>query len=117
MLDELKRIAAGGSMDVVVAVRLLAAQMVIQDEQIAKLAAPAASPAPVVASIDVESDVAEGDSFDGFPERLKTALWKAGYNTLEDIAAATDEQLAAINGVGPSTLKALRKIAPYGGAA
>ena len=39
-------------------------------------------------------------------------LEQAGYHTLADLSAATDEELLAIPGLGPFKLRAIRKAAP-----
>ena len=40
-------------------------------------------------------------------------LIEAGYHCLDDLAAATDEELLALPGLGPSRLQAIRKAAPH----
>jgi hypothetical protein len=40
-------------------------------------------------------------------------LEEDGYHCLEDLAAATDERLLAIPGIGPMKLRAIRRVAPY----
>jgi len=40
-------------------------------------------------------------------------LKQEGYHCLEDLAAATDEQLLAMPGIGPMKLRAIRRVAPY----
>jgi len=40
-------------------------------------------------------------------------LYDAGYHCLDDLAAATDEELLAIPGMGPFKVRAIRKVAPH----
>lgn len=57
--------------------------------------------------VDVDLELAEG---------VWNALVAAGYNTAEALNAATDEQLREVPGVGPATLKHIRKaLAPVAG--
>jgi len=41
-------------------------------------------------------------------------LYDAGYHCLDDLAAATDEELLAIPGMGPFKVRAIRKVGPVG---
>jgi len=43
-----------------------------------------------------------------FNEKLHLALAKAGYLTNDDVRAASDEELLAVGGIGPSTRKRIR---------
>ena len=40
-------------------------------------------------------------------------LEQEGYHCLDDLAAATDEDLLAIPGMGPMKLRAIRRVAPH----
>jgi len=46
---------------------------------------------------------------EGIPEEILGKLAEAGFESAEKIAEATDEELLAINGIGPATLKIIRE--------
>lgn len=46
------------------------------------------------------------------PDTVREALIEAGYQTPEQIDAATDDELLGVNGVGPATLAKLRRNPP-----
>jgi hypothetical protein len=46
-------------------------------------------------------------------EQLGKALIAEGYASVGALSSATDEELRAINGVGPKALEAIREIAPF----
>jgi len=48
-----------------------------------------------------------------FPERLVKVLVRAGFASPASIQAATDEELRAVGGIGPRTLKDIRELLPY----
>ena len=48
----------------------------------------------------------------GLPARAVTALSRAGVTTIEQLAALTRAELAAINGLGPGTVAAIRRVVP-----
>ena len=76
-------------------------------------AEPAAEPSEAVAdSSAIPQEPADQESVQGVPERVMAALREAGLATPEAIAAASDEELLAISGLGPKTLQALRNWAP-----
>ena len=43
-------------------------------------------------------------------DRVAKALLRAGLDDIESVRKASDEELQAINGVGPSTLRTLREV-------
>lgn len=45
----------------------------------------------------------------GLTERQVRALARAGYNSLEALREASDEELEALDGIGPATVKRLRE--------
>jgi len=45
-------------------------------------------------------------------DRLALALERGGYATVASIAEATDDELRAVNGVGPVTLREVREVIP-----
>ena len=49
---------------------------------------------------------------DGFPS--KAELEKEGYETVEEVSEATDEELLAITGIAEGKLAKIREVAPYG---
>ncbi len=48
----------------------------------------------------------------GLPERAVTALTRAGVTSIEDLAVLTRRELAAINGLGPGMIAAIRSVVP-----
>lgn len=48
---------------------------------------------------------------DDFPS--KDALEAEGYKTISDVSEATDDELLAIDGIGPVTLDKIREAAPF----
>ena len=48
----------------------------------------------------------------GIPEKVTDAMRQAGFDSAEAIAAATDEQLLAVPGLGPKTVEKLRQKGP-----
>lgn len=44
----------------------------------------------------------------GLPSQQETALLQAGYRTVESLAAATDDELRAVDGVGKRTVEFIR---------
>lgn len=50
-----------------------------------------------------------------FSERLVKILVRAGFATPGAVQAASDEQLRAVGGVGPTTLRDIRELLPAGG--
>lgn len=42
-------------------------------------------------------------------KRLQKVLIAAGYDTVEKVCAASDQELRAVDGVGPATLKLIRE--------
>jgi DNA uptake protein ComE-like DNA-binding protein len=93
MNDALRRIAEGGAFDVVDAVRLLAKQAVG-----AAVAAGAGAP------------VANGEDVTGlFNARMAKALRDAGLTSSAAIRAASDEELAAIPGLGEKGVALVRE--------
>jgi len=48
-------------------------------------------------------------------DRLVDVLERAGYGTVASIAGASDEDLRAVNGVGPVTLREIRELIPAKG--
>ena len=49
-----------------------------------------------------------------FAERLVKVLVRAGYTSPGAVRAATDEELRAVGGIGPTTLKDIREAVGYG---
>jgi hypothetical protein len=49
---------------------------------------------------------------DGVTDEQRAALAEAGYDTLEKVQAATDEELDAVAGIGPATVARLREGQP-----
>jgi hypothetical protein len=52
----------------------------------------------------------------GLPARAVTALTRAGITTLDDLAGLSRRDLAALDGVGPGTIAAIRLVVPEPGA-
>src|SRR5687768_1134953 len=48
----------------------------------------------------------------GLPGRAVTALTRAGVTSVDDLAVLTTRELAAINGLGPGTIAAIRIVVP-----
>src|SRR5687768_6494451 len=48
----------------------------------------------------------------GLPGRAVTALTRAGVTSVDDLAVLTRRDLAAINGLGPGTIAAIRIVVP-----
>lgn len=48
----------------------------------------------------------------GLPTRAVTALTRAGITTTEQLAALTRAELVAVNGLGPGTIAAIRRVVP-----
>ncbi len=48
----------------------------------------------------------------GLPARAVTALTRAGITTTEQLAALTRAELVAVNGLGPGTVAAIRRVVP-----
>jgi Bacterial RNA polymerase, alpha chain C terminal domain len=51
----------------------------------------------------------------GLPARAVTALTRAGITTVDDLAGLTRRDLAALEGVGPGTIAAIRLVVPEPG--
>jgi hypothetical protein len=51
----------------------------------------------------------------GLPGRAVTALTRAGVTSVDDLAALTGRELAAISGLGPGTIAAIRLVVPEPG--
>lgn len=63
-----------------------------------------------IAAAQAEADArAAADVIPGVTPAQRDALVEAGFRAPADIRAATDEQLLAVHGVGPSTVTALRE--------
>ena len=48
----------------------------------------------------------------GLPARAVSALARAGITSLEDLAVLTGRELAAVNGLGPGMIAAIRRVVP-----
>lgn len=102
--------ATGAAFDVTAAVRLLAGEVVrlaaeVQALRAACQAGPggAGQPAPAVEPVGLDLLARLGS------QRLTLALVGAGYTTAEQVQAAPDEELLAIDGIGPAALAQIRK--------
>ncbi|UCG38371.1 MAG: transcription termination/antitermination protein NusA [bacterium] len=67
-----------------------------------------------VAEERAASETQPGGIFDGIPEKVTEALAEAGLADAQSIAAATDEDLLGIPGLGPKTVEKLRERAGTG---
>lgn len=52
---------------------------------------------------------AAGRVFPFLPERVEDVLLKSGYRTIDALQSASDEELLALDGVGPATLRKIRR--------
>lgn len=68
---------------------------------------PAVAAAPTSGA--AESDSADAVEAEGLTAKQADALAAAGFTTAESIAAANDEALLAVPGIGPAALEALRE--------
>ncbi|MBI1294120.1 hypothetical protein GC175_04070 [bacterium] len=117
-MDEIEQIANGGPMDPVPAIRLLAGAVMELRGQMANpsLTLPASGEGTVGGAKVVTQLAPDTDELDGlFDDRLAKALRGGGFDTVEKIAAATDEELLKVNGVGPAALKEIRQAVPGSG--
>jgi hypothetical protein len=72
-----------------------------------------AAPAVEVAVIEV-AVTPPADSLDALlNDRVARALRREGLDTIAAVAAATDETLLAINGIGATTLREIRQVIPF----
>jgi predicted flap endonuclease-1-like 5' DNA nuclease len=63
---------------------------------------PAAPPAPE------DKDVRQAKALEARAAKVRAILAEAGFDTAERIAAATDEELTALKGIGQATVKQIR---------
>lgn len=60
----------------------------------------------IVGGVPQEEPEHKRAPFEGkFDDRLTVALMKAGYDNLDQLAKATDDEIRAIGGVGPATIE------------
>jgi hypothetical protein len=113
-----------GEFDVAQAIRFLAlrvhaleagqaAATMVSGAPSATMVAGTSTPGIAVVKVPL---VAPTDALDALlNDRVARALRAAGLDTVEAVAAATDEALLAINGIGPNTLREIRQVIPFGG--
>jgi hypothetical protein len=111
-----------GEFDVAQAIRFLALRVyaleagqatMVDGSPSATMVAGTSTPGVAVVKVPL---VAPTDALDVLlNDRVARALRAAGLDTVEAVAAATDEALLAINGIGPNTLREIRQVIPFGG--
>lgn len=110
-------IATGAAFDVTAAVRLLAGEVVRLEVQVRALEAggqltPLVLPCPDDSGplLAAEAAGAGQDLSVWVPsQRLVQALAAAGYTSIDQVRAASDGALLAIDGIGPASLAQVRK--------
>ncbi len=121
-MDEIEQIANGGPMDPVPAIRVLAGAVMELRQgiancelRIADLSLPVSFDGDgTVGLAKVVTQLApETDELDGlFDDRLAKALRGGGFDSVAKVAAASDEELRKVNGIGPAALKEIRQAVP-----
>lgn len=79
----------------------------IRAESAEKLAELEARIAELESEIDYKALV---DSVGGIPKHVAEILIEAGYDTVEKVRAASDEDLLGISGIGEGRVKAIRAL-------
>lgn len=77
--------------------------------------APAALGVSVAEKTGVEDDPAPKPAFSRLPGEIVDLLVGYGFTTETHVAAATDEELLKVKGIGPSALSRIRSLIPYTG--
>lgn len=96
---KLQHIAHGGPMDIVDAIRLLSRQLIaLQNNQ------------PSADLVDRSNASDRHVFYNLFDDRAAKALLAAGYNDIESLRKANTDQLTAINGIGPATVRKILEV-------
>jgi predicted flap endonuclease-1-like 5' DNA nuclease len=109
----IEQIAAGGAFDTTEAVRALAQEVAFLQKQAgvglsaARLAPPDKAKLPLTPTLYLAGSDLEPL---GIPPRLVELLRRHGITTQAQLAAIDDEELLALDGIGPATVELIRKL-------
>ena len=100
----------GGNFDKVGAIRYLAREQRLLTATVGDLAERVTALESVQPSANMDAAGKGANLYlgDGFSEKLHLALYGAGYSTGISLRVASDEELLAVEGVGPATLAKIR---------
>jgi predicted flap endonuclease-1-like 5' DNA nuclease len=107
----IEQIAQGGDFDTVEAIRYIALQISLNRKLLAELSqrqaqGPRGLPAE---STDTPDPSLEALASAGIPLKAAALLAKAGHTTPEQVATLTNDELSAIDGIGPGTIALIRR--------
>lgn len=113
---DLRAIHKGGAFDVVETVRALAGEVADLKAGL-QLASPSVTMDAGSQGADLaqpgETTLIVRDGLRGLlNDKVVAVLERAGFSTVASIAGATDEELRAVGGVGPVTLREIRELIP-----